>query len=80
MDMLRECLPPVLYRADYLQDYLQKLESQFAEMKEMFSSQIAVKDRQIEKLMDLLGKLDGVIEEAKIVPLFGAKNENQALA
>lgn len=40
----------------YLQDYLQKLESQFTEMKDMFNSQIAVKDRQIEKLMDLLGK------------------------
>lgn len=55
---------------DYLQDYLQKLEAQFAEMREMFSSQIAVKDRQIEKLMDLLGKLDDVIVETQTVALW----------
>lgn len=61
----------------YLQDYLQKLENQFAEMKDMFSSQIAVKDRQIEKLMDLLGKLDvGENTTCKIVdflPPMGAQ-------
>lgn len=38
----------------YLQDYLEKLEAQF----ERLLNQLETKDRQIEKLMDLLGKLD----------------------
>lgn len=37
---------------DYLQDYLEKLEEQFKRL----LGQLEVKDRQIEKLMDLLGK------------------------
>lgn len=55
----------------YLQVHLEKLERQFAEMREMLSSQIATKDRQIEKLMDLLGKLNGVVGEAKVMVLWG---------
>lgn len=43
---------------DYLQEHLRNLEKQFAEMREMFSTELSVKNRQIEKLMDLLGKLD----------------------
>lgn len=42
----------------YLQEHLRNLEKQFAEMREMFSAELNVKNRQIEKLMDLLGKLD----------------------
>jgi len=55
----------------YLQNHLKNLELQFAEMKEMFSSELAVKNRQIEKLMDLLGKLNDVAEEAQTLPLWG---------
>ncbi len=55
----------------YLQEHLIKLEKQFAEMAEMFRNQLAVKDRQIEKLMDLLGKLNDVAEEAQTLPLWG---------
>jgi transcriptional regulator with XRE-family HTH domain len=55
----------------YLQNHLMKLEKQFAEMAEMFRNQLAVKDRQIEKLMDLLGKLNDVAEEAQTLPLWG---------
>lgn len=54
----------------YLQEHLKNLEKQFAEMREMFNSQMATKDKQIEKLMDLLGKLDGVVEEAQTVALW----------
>lgn len=38
----------------YLQEYLQKLEERF----EKLTEQLTAKDKQIEKLMDLLGKLD----------------------
>ena len=61
----------------YLQEHLKNLEKQFAEMREMFNSQMATKDRQIEKLMDLLGKLDvGENATCKIVeflPPIGAQ-------
>lgn len=46
----------------YLQEHLKNLEKQFAEMREMFSAELNVKNRQIEKLMDLLGKLECVTE------------------
>lgn len=53
----------------YLQEHLKNLERQFAEMKEMFSSQIATKDKQIEyyqrqteQLISLLGKPECVTE------------------
>lgn len=55
----------------YLQNHLKNLEIQFTEMKEMFHSELAVKNRQIEKLMELLGKLNDVAEEAQELPLWG---------
>ncbi len=63
--------------SNYLEEYLERLEKQFSEMKEMFQSelavknqQIAAKDRQIEKLIDSMGKLD-VSESAtcEIIPM-----------
>lgn len=66
----------------YLQDYLDKLEKQFSEMRDMFASQkelfaseLATKNRQIEKLMDLLGKPSGVAEEAKVKPMWEQNEE-----
>ena len=64
--------PSVAPADNYLQEHLKNLENQFAEMRAMFSSQIAVKDRQIERLMDLLGKLDDVVGETKTVLLNSA--------
>lgn len=46
----------------YLQEHLKNLEKQFAEMREIFSAELNVKNRQIEKLMDLLGKPECVTE------------------
>jgi len=40
-------------------------------MAEMFRNQLAVKDRKIEKLMELLGKLNDVAEETQTLPLWG---------
>lgn len=57
-DMFIETITPDSSPDNYLQEHLKNLEKQFAEMREMFNSQMATKDRQIEKLMDLLGKLD----------------------
>lgn len=54
----------------YLQEHLRNLEKQFAEMKEIFSTELAVKNRQIEKLMDLLGKPLDVVVETQTVPLW----------
>ena len=62
-DMFRESKTSV--RTDsYLQEYLHKLEEQFLRL----NLQLEVKDKQIEKLMDLLGKPEcdtetGVIEK-----------------
>lgn len=47
---------------NYLQEHLKNLEKQFAEMREIFSAELSVKNRQIEKLMDLLGKPECVTE------------------
>lgn len=65
-------------RADgYLQEHLRNLEKQFAEIREMFNSelavknqQIAAKDRQIEKLIDSMGKPLDVVVETQTVPLW----------
>lgn len=57
-EMFIETISPDSSPDNYLQEHLRNLEKQFAEMREMFSSQMATKDKQIEKLMDLLGKLD----------------------
>lgn len=57
----------------YLQDYLKRLEERF----EKLSEQLTVKDRQIDRLMDLLGKPSDVVEEAQIVALW---KESQARA
>jgi hypothetical protein len=42
----------------YLADHLQALEDKFAAITEQLQNQLAVKDRQIERLLDLLGKLN----------------------
>lgn len=55
-DMFHDLKSQTDSEGDYLQEHLLKLEKQFAEMAEMFRNQLAVKDRQIEKLMELLGK------------------------
>lgn len=65
----------------YLQEHLLKLEKQFAEMAEMFRNQLAVKDRQIEKLMELLGKPECVIETGvERKHLFTAELQEKVLA
>ncbi|MCE7061227.1 helix-turn-helix domain-containing protein [Dyadobacter sp. CY343] len=53
-DMSKESSTSKVVNDSYLQDYLQKLEEQFKRV----MNQLETKDRQIEKLMDLLGKLD----------------------
>ncbi|WP_428657608.1 helix-turn-helix domain-containing protein [Runella sp.] len=63
----------------YLQKHLNELESEFRkELKEMrlvFQSELEFKNRQIEKLMDLLGKPSGVTGEAKVMALWVKKEE-----
>lgn len=54
---------------DYLQDYLLKLEDQFKRL----LSQLEVKDRQIEKLMDLLGKHKPATDEGKVLEMYKSK-------
>ena len=49
----------------YLVDHLQALEEKFAAITEQLQNQLAVKDRQIEKLLDLLGKLSPASGESK---------------
>ena len=70
-EMFIDVKPQPDSEGDYLQAHLLKLEKQFAEMAEMFRNQLAVKDRQIEKLMELLGKLNDVAEETQTLPLWG---------
>ena len=56
-EMLADSIPPaesVVANDSYLQSYLEKLEEQFKRV----MNQLETKDRQIERLMDLLGKLD----------------------
>lgn len=65
-DMFHDLKSQTDSEGDYLQEHLLKLEKQFAEMAEMFRNQLAVKDRQIEKLMELLGKPECVIETGVI--------------
>lgn len=64
---------------EYLQKHLNELESEFRkELKEMrlvFQSELEFKNRQIEKLMDLLGKPSGVVEEAQVRPLWVEKED-----
>lgn len=61
--MKKDVKPNEAERPDgYLIVHLENLEKQFSEMKEMFHSELAVKNRQIEKLMDLLGKPECVTE------------------
>lgn len=50
----------------YLVDHLQALEEKFSAITEQLQNQLAVKDRQIEKLLDLLGKLSPASEESKV--------------
>ena len=83
-DMKKETKQGTERPDSYLQEYLHTLEKQFVELKEMFNSQIAVKDeqikakdRQIEKLIDSLGKPNDVIEGAQVLPLW---EENKATA
>lgn len=44
--------------SEYLKEFLANMETQFNELKEIFSVELSAKNRQIEKLMDLLGKLE----------------------
>jgi predicted DNA-binding protein YlxM (UPF0122 family) len=60
--------------ADYLQEYMQKLEDNFRELREVFAEELSAKNRQIEKLMDLLGKLNPDSDEPKIAPFIFLKN------
>jgi predicted DNA-binding protein YlxM (UPF0122 family) len=60
--------------ADYLQKYMQKLEDNFRELREVFAEELSAKNRQIEKLMDLLGKLNPDSDEPKIAPFIFLKN------
>jgi transcriptional regulator with XRE-family HTH domain len=61
----------------YLTDHLMSLESEFKvfteqakALTEQLQNQLAVKDRQIEKLMDLLGKPNPAVEESKVLELW----------
>lgn len=53
---------------NYLQSHLKNLEEQFSRL----NQQLEVKDRQIERLMDLLGKHDDVVGETKTLQLNSA--------
>ena len=72
----------------YLQEHLRNLEKQFTEMKEMFSNQIATKDKQIEyyqrqteQLIGLLGKPECVTETGVLEhPRTKELREEQVLA
>ena len=59
----------------YLMNYLEKLESEFRQMRELFHTQLEAKDRQIEMLIGRMGKLDGVIEGTQTRPLWSDKIE-----
>lgn len=68
-EMFIETITPNSSPDNYLQEHLKNLEKQFAEMREMFSSQMATKDKQIEyyqrqteQLLGLLGKPECVTE------------------
>ena len=59
--------------SNYLSEHLLSLEDQFKKFAEQYKfmtdqlqHQLATKDRQIEKLMDLLGKLDPATEMSKV--------------
>lgn len=80
-EMFMDVKPQPDSEGDYLQTHLLKLEKQFAEMAEMFRNQLAVKDRQIEKLMELLGKPECVIETGvERKHLFTAELQEKVLA
>ncbi|PWJ53914.1 hypothetical protein CLV98_12030 [Dyadobacter jejuensis] len=61
---------------DYLLEHLTSLEEQFKRL----LNQLDVKDRQIEKLMDLLGKLEDVSSymTARVIPLQSEKAARRA--
>ena len=65
------------FNANYLADHLSALEEQFkkvAAVTEQLQNQLAVKDRQIEKLMDLLGKHEDVMQLAgRVEPMYPKK-------
>ncbi|MCX6216548.1 hypothetical protein [Spirosoma sp.] len=44
-------------------DLLERIEQKVQDMKQMFEEQLRAKDRQIERLLDLLGKPEGAAEE-----------------
>jgi transcriptional regulator with XRE-family HTH domain len=59
--------------SNYLMEHLASMENEFkkfATITEQLQNQLAVKDRQIEKLMDLLGKLDPASEESKVISMY----------
>ncbi len=55
--------------SNYLLDHLTNLEEQFKRL----LNQLDVKDRQIEKLMDLLGKLEPATEMSKVKDMWPKK-------
>lgn len=58
----------------YLVEHLAALEAEFKKfslLADHLQNQLAIKDRQIEKLMDLLGKLDPAIDTSKMKPMYG---------
>lgn len=59
----------------YLQTYLRQLEEKFEKLLNQKDKLIESQQYLIEHLSGQLGKLDGVIEEAKVILLWGEKEE-----
>lgn len=74
-EMFNTSTPKPTPEDSYLQTYLKQLEEKFEKLLNQKDKLIESQQYLIEHLSGQLGKLDGVVEEAKVILLWGEKEE-----